>query len=220
MPSAGFLVKDNTRHDIEWKTPFAASAVFACVNDNCVSSSLNPFRKEWVNTPKRKLTHKKTSIVFFYLNDDSIRGRITGARSRKDFDTRIGSRLKIKTFLKKFLNETFEDDIWYRKRKWKKSKESRRIPTELLLKKGYFAYGTWLPVTFTIVRHIACRYSLPTNKSLKLEWVLLYRDWSRKHALLSQPITCKTITDHNLVARVFPRFRRFACFYFEFSLAL
>lgn len=101
MPSAGFLVKDNTQHDIEWKTPFAASAVFACVNDNCVSSSLNPFRKEWVNTPKRKLTHKKASIVFFYLNDDPIRGRITGARSREDFDTRIGSRLKIKTFLKK-----------------------------------------------------------------------------------------------------------------------
>lgn len=111
MPSAGFLVKDNTQHDIEWKTPFAASAVFACVNENCVSSSLNPFSKEWVNTPKRKLTHKKASIVFFYLNYDPIRGRITGARSREDFDTRIGSRLKIKTFLKKFSNETFEDDI-------------------------------------------------------------------------------------------------------------
>ena len=76
-----------------------------------VSSSLNPFRKEWVNTPKRKLTHKKASIVFFYLNYDPIRGRITGARSREDFDTRIGSRLKIKTFLKKFSNEMFEDDI-------------------------------------------------------------------------------------------------------------
>ena len=53
---------------------------------------------------------KRRQLFFFYLNDDPIRGRITGARSREDFD-RIGSRLKIKTFLKKFLNETFEDDI-------------------------------------------------------------------------------------------------------------
>lgn len=54
---------------------------------------------------------KRRQLFFFYLNDDPIRGRITGARSREDFDTRIGSRLKIKTFLKKFSNETFEDDI-------------------------------------------------------------------------------------------------------------
>ena len=29
-----------------------------------------------------------------------------------------------------------------------------------------------------------------------------------------------TKTNHDLVARVFPRFRQFHCFYFEFSLAL
>ena len=29
----------------------------------------------------------------------------------QELDPRIGSRLKIETFLKKFLNETFEDDI-------------------------------------------------------------------------------------------------------------
>ena len=32
----------------------------------------------------------------------------------------------------------------------------------------------------------------------------------------SQPITCKTKTSRDLVARVFPRFRQFGCFYFEF----
>ena len=37
---------------------------------------------------------------------------------------------------------------------------------------------------------------------------------------LSQPIRCKTSTNHDLVARVFPRLRRLACFYFELSLAL
>ena len=30
----------------------------------------------------------------------------------------------------------------------------------------------------------------------------------------------RTKTNHDLVARVFPRFRQFYCFYFEFSLAL
>ena len=46
------------------------------------------------------------------------------------------------------------------------------------------------------------------------------RDWSRKLAPLSPPIRFKTKTDCDLVARVFPRFRQFACFCFEFSLAL
>ena len=36
----------------------------------------------------------------------------------------------------------------------------------------------------------------------------------------SQPIRCKTNTNQNLVARVFPRFRQFSRFYFEFSLVL
>ena len=44
-------------------------------------------------------------------------------------------------------------------------------------------------------------------------------DWFRKLAQLSQPIRCKTKTNHDLVARVFPRFRQFG-FCFEFSLAL
>ena len=44
-------------------------------------------------------------------------------------------------------------------------------------------------------------------------------DWSG-NAPLSQPIRCETKTNHNLVARVFPRFGQFGCFYSEFSLAL
>lgn len=35
-------------------------------------------------------------------------------------------------------------------------------------------------------------------------------DWSRKLAPLFQPIRCKTETNHDLVACVFPRFRQFA----------
>ena len=45
-------------------------------------------------------------------------------------------------------------------------------------------------------------------------------DWSRKLAPLSKAITCKTKSNHDLVARVFPRFWRFVCFYFEVSFAL
>ena len=53
----------------------------------------------------------------------------------------------------------------------------------------------------------------------KVIWVLhftLLSDWSRILTPLSEPITCKTKTSRDLVARVFPRFRQFSCFYFEF----
>ena len=45
-------------------------------------------------------------------------------------------------------------------------------------------------------------------------------DWSKKNAPLSQPIRCKTKTNPDLVARVFPLLGRFAGFYFEFLLVL
>ena len=45
--------------------------------------------------------------------------------------------------------------------------------------------------------------------------------WSvQKTRTTSPPIRCKTKTNHDLVAHVFPRFRQFCWFYFEFSLAL
>ena len=43
---------------------------------------------------------------------------------------------------------------------------------------------------------------------------------SKISATLSQPIRCKIKTNHELVARVFPRFIWFGWFYFEFSLAI
>ena len=42
----------------------------------------------------------------------------------------------------------------------------------------------------------------------------------RKLAPLFQPIRCKTIAYHDLVARVFPRFKQFGCFEFDFSLGV
>ena len=36
--------------------------------------------------------------------------------------------------------------------------------------------------------------------------------------LSTMPVWCKINTNHDLFARVFPLFRRFSCFYFEFSL--
>ena len=52
-----------------------------------------------------------------------------------------------------------------------------------------------------------------------LSFSLLY-DWVRKLASHSQPVRCKTKTNPDLVARVFPRFRLIGCSYFEFSLGL
>ena len=47
------------------------------------------------------------------------------------------------------------------------------------------------------------------ESNLKLHWFSFTPlcDWSKKHAPLSQPIRCKTTTNHNLVARVCPSFR-------------
>ena len=56
----------------------------------------------------------------------------------------------------------------------------------------------------------------------RLHWLSfsLLCDWVRKLASHSQPIRCKTKTNPDLVARVFPRFRLIGCSYFEFSLGL
>ena len=62
---------------------------------------------------------------------------------------------------------------------------------------------------------------LSFESSPGLHWVCntLLCDWSRKLAPSSQPIRCKIKDNRDLVARVFPRFRKFAHFHFEFSLA-
>ena len=44
--------------------------------------------------------------------------------------------------------------------------------------------------------------------------------WSVQNLeLLCRPIRCKTNANHDLVVRVFPRFGKFGCFFFELSLA-
>ena len=42
--------------------------------------------------------------------------------------------------------------------------------------------------------------------------------WPKNFALRSQPIRCKNKTIHDLVARVFPRFRQFGCYHSDFPL--
>ena len=55
-----------------------------------------------------------------------------------------------------------------------------------------------------------------------LLWLCFFSlcDWSRKTLATLSTNQFKTKTNHDLVARVFPRFRQFVCLYFEFSLAL
>ena len=62
--------------------------------------------------------------------------------------------------------------------------------------------------------------SVQSNLGLHRFSFTLLCDWSRKLALLFQPIRRNIKSNHGLVVRVFPRFRRFSRFYFEFSLAL
>ena len=57
------------------------------------------------------------------------------------------------------------------------------------------------------------------ERNLSFYWFCLtfLCDWSQIPGPLSQPIKCKTKTNHDLVIRVFPRFCQFTCFSFEFS---
>ena len=54
-----------------------------------------------------------------------------------------------------------------------------------------------------------------------LLWIFLTMlcDWSWKLASFPQPIRCKTKPGHDSLTGVFPHFRQFFAFYFEFSLA-
>ena len=51
-------------------------------------------------------------------------------------------------------------------------------------------------------------------------FALLYLDCSRKLIPLSETIRLKNNTNDDLITRVFPRFRKFGCFSFEFLLDL
>ena len=66
------------------------------------------------------------------------------------------------------------------------------------------------------------KFQLSVESTSRLGWLCLTSlcDWSTKLAPLSQPIRCKTKTNHDLVTCVFPRFRQFSWINFDFSLAL
>ena len=57
-------------------------------------------------------------------------------------------------------------------------------------------------------------FQLSVNSNLGLLWLYftLLCDWSRKLVPSSQPIRCKTKNSGDVVIRVFPRFKHYACF--------
>ena len=61
--------------------------------------------------------------------------------------------------------------------------------------------------------------SVKSNQGLLWFCFTVLCDWSRKLAPPSQLIRCKTKTNRDLVACVFPRLRPVKCVYFELSLA-
>ena len=69
---------------------------------------------------------------------------------------------------------------------------------------------------------VQSNFSIEYRSSLKLHCFCFTSHcyWCRKLASLPRPIRCKSKTNHDLVARIFPRFRQFGSFYSEFSLAL
>ena len=65
------------------------------------------------------------------------------------------------------------------------------------------------------------QFSIECQMYSGLPWLCFtpFNDWFRKPARCSKPIRCQTKTDRDLVARVFPHFWLFFCFYLESSLA-
>ena len=61
--------------------------------------------------------------------------------------------------------------------------------------------------------------SVDNNLGLFWFWLTLLSDWSKKLTPSSQPIRYRTKNKRGMVIRVFPRFKKLACFNFEFSLA-
>ena len=70
--------------------------------------------------------------------------------------------------------------------------------------------------------HLYSNFELSVESNSELLWFcfLSFSDWFVRLQPLPQPIRFKTKTNRDMVTRVFPRFRQFASFHFEFSLAL
>ena len=72
-------------------------------------------------------------------------------------------------------------------------------------------------------RMIVIRIRKQPKNSVRIEnWFCFMSlcDWSIKLMSLYQPIRFKTETSRDLVVRVFPRFKQFVYFFFEFSLVI
>ena len=85
--------------------------------------------------------------------------------------------------------------------------------------------NTFLPVLLLLLLLLLSwcgTFQLSVESNPELLWFCssLLCDWSTKLQPLSQPIRCKAKTNHDLISCVFPRFKQFARFYFEFSLAI
>ena len=74
-----------------------------------------------------------------------------------------------------------------------------------------------------IIFSVQSNFRVCAKMNPRLHWfsLTLLCDWSRKLVPRSQPIRCKAKakTHHDVVARVFPRFRKFGWFCFKLSLA-
>ena len=75
---------------------------------------------------------------------------------------------------------------------------------------------------WTINSHLYSNFEWSVESKSELLWFCFvsFGDWSGRLPLLPQPIRFKTKTNRDMVTRVFPRFRQFASFHLEFSLAL
>ena len=95
----------------------------------------------------------------------------------------------------------------------------------------YFSINLGKTKTKNIVKHLLSLPLLCSTKKIPFTKITFFKmsvkrnpeqplfcftslcHWSRRLAPISQPIRCKTKTNHDLVARVFPRFGRFGCLY-------
>ena len=88
-------------------------------------------------------------------------------------------------------------------------------PTRSPLRMGAFSIECRKTRTKEIMTESKSKFQLSVESNPWLDWFCLTTvcDWSRKFAPISQPIKCKTKIDRDVVTRVFPRYREFACLF-------
>ena len=92
---------------------------------------------------------------------------------------------------------------------------SLRCPTRSPLRMEAFSIECRKTRTKEIMTESQSKFQLSVESNPWLDWFCLTTvcDWSRKFAPISQPIKCKTKIDRDVVTRVFPRYREFACLF-------